>query len=220
MQRDTPFARVDARHVAPFQMPTSRSAANTRGKRKPIDDQRRSDASPDQDVASALDAFRRIVRALRVAARRVEGRAHVSSAQLFVLQQLATVQHASLSQLASLTMTDRTSVAHVVERLEERGLVDRTRSAADRRRTEITITTSGRRLLARAPNAPTIELVTALGRLQPTDRRSLARLLLRLTEEMHVDRTPATMLFADAPEGGPVRKAGSRTGRRTRGARR
>jgi DNA-binding MarR family transcriptional regulator len=199
-------------------MPTRRNAASSRSSRKAIVAHDGSPPPWEEDVTTALDAFRRIVRALRVAARSVEGRAHVSAAQLFVLQQLATVEHASLTQLAALTMTDRTSVAHVVERLEERGLVDRARSAVDRRRSEVTITAAGRRLLARAPNAPTIELVTALRRLEPAERRALARTLRRLTEEMHLERTPATMLFAEAAETRPSRRTRSGAGRRRGGS--
>ena len=98
-------------------------------------------------------------------------------------------------------MTDRTSVRHVIERLEPRGLVVRLRSDVDRRRSEIIITVAGRKLLARATTSPTVELTAALQRLPVAERVALARGLMRLAIEMRLERSPAPLLFADTPEG-------------------
>ena len=106
------------------------------------------------DLQIALDAFRRIVQALRMdrgSARRAPG---VSSAQLFALQQLAEHPGASINDLAALTFTHQSSVSVVVQRLVEQRLVARTTAADDRRRQSLEVTAQGRRLLRRAPATP------------------------------------------------------------------
>jgi DNA-binding MarR family transcriptional regulator len=121
----------------------------------------------------------------------------ISAAQLFVLQQLGADAHLSLNELAERTLTDRSSVADVVDRLVAQGLVDRTIDPKDRRRALVRITASGRRMLARAPDAPTTALIGALRSLTLAERRALALSLDRLTLALDAADEPATLLFAD-----------------------
>lgn len=151
-------------------------------------------------TAQSIDAFRRIVRAIRVADQQTRGAAGISAAQLFVLAVLADGAALSLTQLGARTHTDRTSVAHVVDRLVERGLVSRSRSAADRRRQEVEITPAGLALLRDAPKPPTALLLAGLEALEDGDLDALATGLLRLTGAMGLDDAPAPMLFEDESE--------------------
>ena len=150
-------------------------------------------------IATSVDAFRRILRALRVAARDTLATTGVSAAQLFVLRELVDGEDASLSDLADRTMTDRTSVTAVVDRLVEGGLVIKRTSAEDRRRAAVRITPKGRTVLRGAPRPPTAMLVDALELLDPTDVRRLARGLRGLTDAMGISGEHADMLFEDAP---------------------
>ncbi|HEX3866149.1 MAG TPA: MarR family transcriptional regulator, partial [Gemmatimonadaceae bacterium] len=76
-------------------------------------------------ISSALTSIRRLVRVLRLNAQRTYTAAGLSAAQLFVLQQLPKAGSLSLNELATRTLTDRSSVADVVDRLRAQGLVDR-----------------------------------------------------------------------------------------------
>jgi MarR family transcriptional regulator, organic hydroperoxide resistance regulator len=147
-------------------------------------------------IARTLTSVRRIVRALRVAEQRTHADVGVSAAQLYVLRQLDRSAAGSLSELAQRTLTDRSSVADVVERLEARRLVRRTRGA-DRRRTGIVITAAGRMLLRRAPIGPTALLVSALAALDDRTLAAIADGLDELTETMRVAEEPASSLFED-----------------------
>jgi DNA-binding MarR family transcriptional regulator len=148
-------------------------------------------------VATSIDAFRRILRALRLAERRTQADAGLSAAQLFVLYALADGNETSLSELAERTMTDRSSVAAVVDRLLDAGLVVRGVSHADRRRAAIVLTTAGRAVLGRAPQPPTVLLMDAVRSLNPQQRDALATGLSALVRAMGVDGEPAGMLFDD-----------------------
>ena len=153
----------------------------------------------DADIASAVDALRRIVRTLRLAATGVEKTTGLSPAQLFVLQRAAEAPGSSLTELADQTLTDRTSVAAIVERLATRGLVERTRSTADRRRVDVVATSGGVALLGNAPHAPTVTLIDALRSVDDGDLRSISEGLQRLEQAMGLANEPAGLFFEDTP---------------------
>jgi DNA-binding MarR family transcriptional regulator len=144
-----------------------------------------------------MEAIRRIVRALRVAAQRTQDEAGISAAQLFVLRRLAETPATSLNDLAERTLTDRSSVADVVERLAARGLVKRAQSTVDRRRLTISLTSAGQRLLHSAPESPTAILMDALEQLSDGELTELSRSLERLTQQMGIARERSVMLFED-----------------------
>jgi MarR family transcriptional regulator, organic hydroperoxide resistance regulator len=159
-----------------------------------------------RDVTVSLHSLRRVVRALRLAAARTEEATGLSPAQLFVLQTVHAEPGCSLSEIAARTMTDRTSVAAVVGRLAERGLVERRRAETDRRRVEIVPTTRARSTLGRAPHAPTHALLEAMEGLSDRDVRHLALGLGKLVRTMGLADEPAGMFFEDPPEPGGKRK--------------
>lgn len=148
-------------------------------------------------ISASINDLRRILRALRLAERQTHTRTGLSAAQLFVLRSLQDGNEASLSELAERTMTDRSSVAAVVDRLLDAGLVVRGTARADRRRAAIVVTSSGRARLARSPQPPTALLISALQTLSSRRQATLATGLSALASAMGLDDQPAGMLFDD-----------------------
>ena len=163
-------------------------------------DQRKTRPSnaPDSDLAASVDAFRRILRELRLHARKAELATGLSASQAFVLTMIGERPGASVNEIAEATMTDRSSAAAVLDRLVERGYVVRHQAAHDRRRAEFTITPRGRRGMRRAPTPPTVALVDGIRSLTPVRRRALAKSLSALTRAMGISHEPAGMLFDDS----------------------
>jgi DNA-binding MarR family transcriptional regulator len=140
---------------------------------------------PDRATARAiLDGVRRLERGLRLAARHVERVTGVSGAQLFVLQHLSEARATSLNELAGRTLTDRSSVSTVVDRLVAMGLVRRAVSPRDRRQFEMRITPKGLRTLRKAPPAPTDILIAGIRRLPRTRAAALGRTLAALNSTL------------------------------------
>jgi DNA-binding MarR family transcriptional regulator len=149
------------------------------------------------DVAAAVDAFRRILRELRRAARKTELATGLSAAQTFVLNAVDAAPGCSLNDVAATTMTDRTSVAAILEKLADERYVTRAQAADDRRRASLTITARGQRAIRSAAPPPTKLLVDALRALPVAERSALAAGLSALTDRMGITDEPAGMLFED-----------------------
>ena len=169
------------------------------------------------EVRAALDAFRRIVQALRVGARAGERRTGLSSAQLFALQQIAEHPGASINDVAALTFTHQSSVSVVIQRLVAQRLVAKVAASHDRRQLNLEITAAGRRVLQSVPVVVQERLIAAISALPAAERRTLARALgdvARLVTPKDAAPHPP-MLFEDGiRSGGPkTRRSRRRPGR-------
>jgi len=147
------------------------------------------------NAGDVINGVRRLDRGLRLAAREVERATGMSAAQLFVLEQLAEEPAASIGDLASRTLTDRSSVSVILDRLVASRLVTRVQSAGDRRRAEVRITKAGRAVLDRAPTPPGQMLVAALKRMSASDVRKLGMMLRNLNQLLGFVDAP--LLFED-----------------------
>ena len=172
-------------------------------------------------MQKALDAFRRIVQALRAADRAGKRRAGLSTAQLFALQQIAAHPGASINDVAALTFTHQSSVSVVTQRLVAKRLVAKVAASHDRRRQHLALTAAGKRVLQRAPQAVQERLIAAIASLKPADRRALARSLgevARLVAPQGAPHPP--MLFEDRSAAGAGRARGRRSTQNSRNSQR
>lgn len=143
----------------------------------------------------ALDALRRLVRALVSSTHALEQSTGITSAQRFVLEQLVDGPLPSVNALAARTHTTQATVSVVLTKLERRGLIGRERDPADRRRATVTLTRAGRRLLDGSTATVQSRLAAALGEMRSQDVRVLATSLERWVEEAGLDRTKAGMFL-------------------------
>jgi DNA-binding MarR family transcriptional regulator len=153
-----------------------------------------------EEMRHALNSLRLIVRSLRVSSRNAEQQVGLSGAQLFVLQGLSRQGPCSVNDLAAYTATDQSSVSVVVSRLVARGHVKRAPSKRDRRRVELSLTPSGRALLAAAPEAAQERLLGALSRLERSELAALSALLSKTVQLAQVSRERPTLFFEEGPQ--------------------
>jgi len=157
-----------------------------------------------------MDAFRRIVQALR-SSHRAASDVDLTGAQLFVL---ATLAHAGrplgVNEVAEATRTDQSTVSVVVGRVVERGLVKRERSEVDTRRVELSLTARGRAVVRKTPATVAQQrLADALAQLSSADGAALSRILKKIVGLMGEEESPAAMLF-DEPASAASRKRARR----------
>lgn len=149
------------------------------------------------DVRAVLDGVRRIVQSLRESSRWAEKYLGMTGAQLFVLQQLDEAPAQSLNDLAARTHTHQSSVSTIVTRLADQGFVTRTRSPRDGRTIELHLSSRGRKLAARAPNAAQQRLIQGIRELPPARRRGLASSLAALARAMDTAGGEPAMFFEE-----------------------
>jgi DNA-binding MarR family transcriptional regulator len=92
---------------------------------------------------------------------------------------LRDVGETGQADLAAILQIDRTNLVGLLNDLEERGLIERRRSAQDRRRHTVALTTRGRRQLAKAEFALLAIESEVLSGLDESERRQLHELLQR-----------------------------------------
>ena len=112
-----------------------------------------------------------------------------------VLQTLSRYGAMDQVSLGGTTAMDRSSTAQVVSKLEQRGLLERKRSAQDQRAKIVTVTRRGSRLLATA--LPRVERAQQriLAPLSELEADQLMRLLAKLAEGNNsASRAPETTL--------------------------
>jgi DNA-binding MarR family transcriptional regulator len=188
--------------------PTSRS--RPRSSASPADA-----ASTDPDAVRAMDALRRMVRALSTSAREASSAGGLSGAHLFVLRQIGARPGLSFGQLAASTLSRQSTVSEVVSRLVERGLVARESSVTDARQAELSLTARGRRAVAGFEATAQERLADGLATMPLRRRRALADALEAWLAAAGLADVRAGMFFDDhAPT--PQNGARKRPARRAR----
>ncbi|HEY4320270.1 MAG TPA: MarR family transcriptional regulator [Gemmatimonadales bacterium] len=157
--------------------------------------------------ARALDAIRRLVRALEDATRDAGRTAGVTAAQRFVLELLADSPAPTINALAERTHTTQATVVVAVNRLERRGLVVRAPDPADRRRTTVTLTRAGHRLIARSSVPVQVHLIAALHALPARRVQALATTLEDWLAKAGLGHIPATLFLEPRDKNNGGRRA-------------
>jgi DNA-binding MarR family transcriptional regulator len=126
------------------------------------------------DPREILDDIRLLVQHIRLASRDSEKQIGLSAAQLFVLHKIGDEEGLSVNDLADRTMTHQSSVSSVVQKLESKGLVRRSVSENDGRKSMFFLTKKGSALMEKAPQPVQDTLIEALEKMDPKALREFA----------------------------------------------
>jgi len=122
-------------------------------------------------VRQVLAAVRRILHAADLRSRRLSRETGLTAAQLAVLQAIADLGEVTTGKIAADASLTQATVTVILDRLVERGLVERYRSEGDRRIVHSRLTVAGASALAAAEPAVSARLVREFERL-PADRQA------------------------------------------------
>jgi DNA-binding MarR family transcriptional regulator len=125
------------------------------------------------------EAFWAVARRLRDASQETLAPWDITPAQLRALRVLRRHGVMRLSELSDRLRIAPRSATEVVDALEKRGLVERRPDPGDRRATLVEVTDDGSSVLDAVRGS---EAERVFGRLSPTDRSHLARILRKLRE--------------------------------------
>lgn len=100
----------------------------------------------------SLIALRRILRATELHGRKLAKASGLTTAQMLALQVLGTEGYSTPKEMASRMGVTQATISALIDRLEEKALVQRQRSDRDRRQTNVLLTEAGRAALETAPD--------------------------------------------------------------------
>ena len=151
----------------------------------------------DQSVihSEILVALRRILRATELHSKHLSKVVNLTFPQLLLMRHLEKKQQASAGQLADALSLSRATVTTIVDRLENRGLVIRERSADDRRSINLQLTDSGRILLDHAPASLQDHFIQQLQGLEVWQQTQVLSVLQQVATMMNAERLDAAPLL-------------------------
>ena len=122
-------------------------------------------------ISEVIDNLRRVFQAINDYSKNAEKITGLTGPQLWAMKLLANAAPKKVSELARHMFLHPATVVGILDRLESKGLVTRTRSMEDRRVVEIDLTELGQEVVAKAPEVAQGLLVRGLEAL-PADQFS------------------------------------------------
>lgn len=138
-----------------------------------------------REIDEVINDLRRIFQAINQHSRSAERETELTGPQLWALQILVGSAPIRLSELACQMYLRPATVVGIVDRLEAKGLVSRSRSTKDRRAVDLALTEKGEQLVAKAPQVAQVMLLRGLKNL-PEDQLAVVvegmKLMVRILE--------------------------------------
>ena len=136
---------------------------------------------------SVTQQLRIIFKAIQAHSKQVEKTCGLSSVRLWMLYEISQNPGITVSELAALLSIHRSTSSNMLDKLEDQGLVYRSRSKSDQRTVRLHITDRGSSILATAPSPPEGKLSSSLQKLNEEQLASLDRSLKDLIEVLHFE---------------------------------
>jgi DNA-binding MarR family transcriptional regulator len=151
-------------------------------------------------------SLRRIIRAVGLYSRELLRRRNLTTTQLATLRQLARRGRLAAGEVARGISVSQATITGVLDRLERRGLVTRSRDPEDRRRVVIELTEAGREAVATSPPPLHERFILRLAELPENERQEIHHVLRRIVQMMEAEDVEAAPVLAaetslDEPEG-------------------
>ena len=150
-----------------------------------------------------LVALRRIIHGTDLHSKRVARESGLTIPQIVVLQSIRDLGEVTTKQISRRVSLSQGTVTSILDRLEERGLVERYRSRTDRRVVHTRLTKDGKAALRKAPPLLHERFLEQFEELAERQQREIVRVLKKVAEMMGT----ADMDAAPLLEVGPIRKA-------------
>lgn len=145
-------------------------------------------------VEEVINNIRRVFQAFNDYSKKAKREAGLTGPQLWAIKMIAENAPLNVSDLARLMFVQPGTVVGILDRLESKGLVSRTRSQKDRRVVTIELTEEGKELIAQAPEVIQGHLVKGLESLSPDTFMIIATGMEQLVKILGVDELPPMLI--------------------------
>lgn len=122
-----------------------------------------------EEIQEIIDNLRRVFQAINEYSRNAEKQTGLTGPQLWAIKLLAKTAPLRVSELAEQMFLHPATIVGIIDRLEIKGLVSRTRSREDRRAVELNLTPIGHDVAGHSPEVAQIMLLDGLGLLSDAE---------------------------------------------------
>ncbi|MDD5760917.1 MAG: MarR family transcriptional regulator [bacterium] len=150
-----------------------------------------------KSIASVFDNLRRVVQVVHGYSKRAEHVAGLTGPQLWAIKVLSESAPIRISDLARRMYLHPSTAIGILDRLEARGLVGRTRSTKDRRVVTVALTRKGKETVKKVPVVAQGMLLKGLEDLPDHDLKLITAGLRLLAGIMGAQGIPPRLLFSD-----------------------
>jgi len=147
-------------------------------------------------VAGIIDDIRRIFQSLSEQSKKVEHETGLTGSQLWVVKILDVTSPIKVTDLARRMYLHPATMVGLLDRLETKGMVQRTRSDRDRRVVHIVITDRGRELVRNSPELLQGLLVNGLEPLSEKKVRIISEGLEQIVKILGVHEEPPKLIHS------------------------
>ncbi|HET6464644.1 MAG TPA: MarR family transcriptional regulator [Nitrospiria bacterium] len=148
-------------------------------------------------ISEIMHCLRRIFKAIQQYSEAVLKEFGVTGPQLWALRTIYDEGRLSMGELSQRMYLHMSTVSGVVDRLEEKGYVERTRGDEDRRVVKISLTKAGKKLVQRGPEAAQGKLLHGLESLSQREVLIIRSSLEKVVRLMEIQDTRATFFFSE-----------------------
>lgn len=138
-----------------------------------------------------LVELRRIIRATQISAKRLARQTGLTTSQLVLMQLLDAHRDITPGQIARAMTLAQATVTALLDRLQSRGLIQRTRGASDRRQVRVVLTELGKAELQRAPTPLQSRFLRDFSALKSWEQTSILAALQRVAHLMDAETLDA-----------------------------
>lgn len=139
-----------------------------------------------------LSALRRVIRAVDIYSRKLNAELGLTTPQLLCLHALNKSEGMTLTDLAKIVYLGVSTVNGIVDRLEAKQYLTRTRSAKDRRKVYLQIAVTGKEIVSNAPSLLQDKLTDSLSQLSDSEQMRITESLELIVELMEVEKIDAS----------------------------
>ncbi len=140
-------------------------------------------------------AIRRIIQSVDLHSRRLVKQFGLTGPQLIILREISQSHEITASDISKAISLSQATVTGVLDRLEKRGYVVRTRSDRDRRRTLVEMTDAGNHILESAPPLMQESFTEQFGELHVWEQQMILSSLHRLVTMMDAKQIVAAPML-------------------------
>jgi len=143
-------------------------------------------------VDEVLTSLRRVIRAIDLHSQHLVKTASVTGPQLRLLQLMNTDGQPTVSDLAKKMSLSQATVTSIMDRLENRGLIERVRSTHDKRKVHPKLTDAGKTVLAKTPTPLQDSFVRKFDELKSWEQHMIIASVQRIAEMMDAENIDAS----------------------------